>query len=236
MGDSPRLVLAKALAARLRRREGPNLVAVGLYGSVAYGGERAHSDVDLLVLVRRPTGRPGARVHGDFLVTFNEMTAAAAWAEVSGASPRLPEILSGWRAMRPLYDPRGVLRRCMARARRVPRSQFRRAAREGLFETYEDLGKVRDAVDSRDRAKAREMAIWFTGGAAQVLCLLRRHAIPTGEELFVEVRRLGRTGVEIAELRYANLSIARSSHLAETIWASLLHEARRQRIAVRQLR
>lgn len=235
MPDTPRLALANRLAAELRERERSNLVAVGVYGSVAYGNERAHSDVDLLVVVRQRTGRPRARVHGGFLVTFNEMTPAEAWAEVSGPSPKLAEILSGWRAMRPLYDPSRLLHRCIARGRRAPPSQFRRAAREGLFETYEDLGKVRDAVDSRDRVKLREMAIWFTGGAAALLCALRRHPIPTGEDLFVDVQRLGRTGRDIAALRYGNPTVAESSRLAESIWSSLRREARRQGIAVDRL-
>lgn len=233
--DSPRLVLAKRLAAELRAREGANLVAVGVYGSVAYGTERAHSDVDLLVVVRRRTGRPCARVRGGFLVTFNEMTPAEAWDEVSGAHPGLAEILSGWRAMRPLHDPSGVLRRCIVRARHVPPSQFRRAAREGLFDTYEDLGKIRDAADARDRAKLREMAIWYTGGAASLLCALSRHPIPTGEELFVEVRRLGRTGGDILTLRYGNLGISEASRLSEAIWTSLRRKARRQGISVDRL-
>ncbi len=235
MPDTPRLALARRLAAELREKEGSNLVAVGVYGSVAYGNERRHSDVDLLVVVRRRTDRPRARVRAGFLVTFNEMTPKEAWAEVSGLSPKLAEILSGWRAMRPLYDPSRVLRRCIARGRRVPPSQFRRAAREGLFETYEDLGKVRDAVESRDRAKLREMVIWFTGGAAALLCVLERHAIPTGEELFVEVQRLGRTGRDIAALRYGNPTIKESSRLAEAIWSSLRIKARRQGIAVDRL-
>lgn len=232
MVDTPRLALAKRLAAQLRAHEGAKLVAVGVYGSVAYGNERTHSDVDLLVLVRRRTKRARARVRGRFLVTFNEMTPADAWGEVSGASPKLAEILSGWRTMRPLYDPTGLLRRCIARAGRVPRAQFRAAAREGLFETYEDLGKVRDAVEARDRAKLREMAIWYTGGAGAALCALRRHPIPTGEELFIEVQRLGRTGRDVAALRYGNPSIPEASRLAETIWASLRSMARRQGIAV----
>lgn len=232
MGDSPRLALAKRLADRLRGREGPNLVAVGVYGSVATGHERTHSDVDLLVVVRRHTRRPWARVHGGFLVTFNEMTPAEAWGEVSGASPRLAEILSGWRAMTPLHDPSGVLRRCSARANRVPRSQLLGAAREGFFDTYEDLGKVRDAVESRERAKLREMAIWFTGGAAGLLCLLEEHPIPTGEDLFVEVQRLGRTGRDIAALRYGNPTIVEASRLAEGIWAALRRKARRRGVDV----
>src|SRR5439155_8401695 len=54
MAPSRRLELAKALANELKERQGRNLVAVGVYGSVARGEERAHSDVDVLVIVRRP--------------------------------------------------------------------------------------------------------------------------------------------------------------------------------------
>jgi nucleotidyltransferase-like protein len=233
--DSPRLALAKRLAAELRTLERTNLVAVGVYGSVAYGNERPHSDVDLLVVVRRRTRRPWARVRRGFLVTFNEMTPGEAWDEVSGAHLTLAEILSGWKAMRPLHDPSGLLRRCIARARHVPRSQFRRAAREGLFAVYEDLGKVRDALESRDRAKLREMAIWYTGGAAALLCLLDRHPIPTGEELLLEVQRLGTTGKDLARLRYGDLSIDEAARLTEATWAAIRRRARRQRIAVDRL-
>ncbi len=232
---SVRLRLANRLATDLRRREGANLVAVGVYGSVACGRERTHSDVDLLVVVRRRTRRPRARVLGGFLVTFNEMTPADAWEEVSGTRLELAEILGGWRGMRALYDPAGLLQRCATRAKRVPRSQFRRAAREGLFAVYEDLGKVRDAAEAGDRRKLREMAIWFTGGAAALLCLLERHPLLTGKELFIEVRELGPTGLDIVALRYGNPSVVESSRLVEAIWGALRRKARRQRIPVDRL-
>jgi len=45
MVASRRLELAEILAAELRRQEGRNLVAVGVYGSVARDEERAHSGV-----------------------------------------------------------------------------------------------------------------------------------------------------------------------------------------------
>ncbi len=235
MADSPRLALAKRLAAGLRARERANLVAVGVYGSVACGNEHAHSDVDLLVVVRQRTRRPRARVRGGFLVTFNEMTVAEAWDEVSGAHLALAEIVSGWRAMRPLYDPSGVLRRCIARARRIPRPQFVRAAREGLYDVYEDLSKVRDAIESRDAPKLREMAIWYTGGAAALLCILKEHPIPTGEDLLIEAQRLGPTGRDLAALRYENLSAAAAARLTERTWASLRRMARRRGITVDQV-
>ena len=236
MARSPRLALAQALASEMRRREGRNLVAVAVYGSVAHGMERPHSDVDMLLVVRRRTRRPWARMRSGFLVTIKEMTPSEVWDEVAGANLNLAEILGGWRAMRPLYDPKGFVRRSMARANRVSPVQFRRAARDGLLTVYEDLGKLRDAIEEGDRAKMREMAIWFTRGAAALLCLLECHALSTGQELFVEVQRFGRTGREIAALRYRNPSIAETSRLAESIWRALCRDAHRQGLRVSHVR
>ena len=58
--------LAKTIAVDLQRREGRNLVAVGVYGSVARGEERHHSDVDLLVVVRRKRRKFREARQGEF--------------------------------------------------------------------------------------------------------------------------------------------------------------------------
>lgn len=235
MVSTPRLSLAQQLAEEWRRREGRNLLAVAVYGSVASGTERAHSDIDLLVLVRRPTGRPGAAVRRGFLVTVREMTRVEAWDEVRGFHLALPEILGGWRSMRPLYDPTGLVARLAEMSQPVRASQFREAARRCFPSVYEDLGKLRDAIEVRDRARMREMAIWFTGGAAWLALLLDRHVVASGKEMFVEVRRIRGVGPAITSLRYHALSFAATSRLAEFVWSALRRKAARQRIPVDRL-
>lgn len=234
--DSVRLVLAKRIVAEIRKREGRNLVAAAVYGSAAYGRERRHSDLDLIVLVRRARTIPKYRVHEGVLVSTSVCTPDEAREQITGANPDLPEVLSGWRSARPLHDPYAVLRRLIARAHRVPASQWRRSARAGLLATYEDFGKLRDAAEAEDLEKMREMAIWFTGGAAAVLLCLRQHTVPTGQEMFVEVRRIGELGRAIVRLRYRNLSINEAGRLADSIWAGLLRGASRQEVRVVDLR
>ncbi|TLZ92546.1 MAG: nucleotidyltransferase domain-containing protein [Methanobacteriota archaeon] len=73
-----RLELAKTIAADLRRQEGRNLVAVGVYGSVARGDERYHSDIDLLVIVRRKRRRIQHRIRDGILVTASTRAAVTA--------------------------------------------------------------------------------------------------------------------------------------------------------------
>ncbi len=235
MGDSPRLALAKRLAADLRRRQGANLVAVGVYGSVARRAERPHSDLDLLVVVRKRRPSLGIRMLDGVLVTILQETAAEARDEVTGSRADLNEALGGWRSMRALYDPTGLLRRLRARADRPRPDQLRRAARRALLETYEDLGKLRDAVAAGDGEEAREMAIWFTGGAMGAWFDLHGHVLRTGRRAFIELRGSGRVGQDIRSLRYASHSPSETLRIAEGVWSALRRAARRRGVRAEDL-
>lgn len=233
--DSPRLALAKRITAELRRCEGSNLVAVGVYGSVARRTERRFSDLDLLVVVRTKRPSLGIQIREGILITILQCTPREARDEVFGSRADLNGVLGGWRSMEPLYDPRRLLRALRAHAAHPSRTQFRDAARRALLETYEDLGKLRNAVAAGDRDEAREMAVWFTGGAMGALFDLEGHVLPTGRRAFSEVRQWGRLGADIRSLRYDSHSLQVTSKLADRIWASLLRRARRQGLPVEDL-
>lgn len=234
--ESPRLGLARRTAVILEGRLGRDLLATGVTGSVARGTDRRHSDVDLVFLVRRRVAWPRFQVREGSLVTFLQETREEAWGEVCGAHLGLPEALAGWRSMCPLYDPTGLLRRLIARARRTTPAQFRGAARLEILGAFEDLGKIRNAVDARDPGAAREFAIWYTGGAALALLDLRRRVPASDGSIFAETAGLGPLGRGLCRLRYGPLSVSETAELAERTWAGLLREARRQGIPVRDLR
>lgn len=232
MVESPRLILTRNILDELKVREARNLVAFGVFGSVARGQDRRHSDLDLLVVLRRKRGTPRVELRQGVLVTYLRLTPDEARAEVYSAEPDLSGRLEGWRSLRPLYDPDGFLRRLRARARRPPMSQFREAAHRGLLGAYEDLGKLRNAAEAKDSDEMREMAILFSGTAADALFSLERFVSPIHRREFVDVRRFGRTGRSICALRYGNVSIAQRWKLAESVWKSLTRRARRQGIDV----
>jgi len=232
MVESPRLILARNILDELKLREARNLVAFGVFGSVAQGKDRRHSDLDLLVVLRRKRGTPRVELRQGVLVTYLPLTPDEARAEVLGAEPDLSGRLGGWRSLRPLHDPHGLLRRLRARAHRPPMSQFREAARRGLLGAYEDLGKLRNAAEAKDPDEMREMAIWFSGAAADILFCLERFVPLIHRREFVDVRRFGRTGRSICALRYENVSIAQRRKLAESVWNSLTRKATRQGIDV----
>src|SRR2546422_3269353 len=88
-----RLELARTVTAQLRRREGHNLMAVGLYRSVSRGENRAHSDIDLVLLGR--SGKTGLQMlmRNGVLVSLLRLTRDGAADEVRGHSWNLPEAL-----------------------------------------------------------------------------------------------------------------------------------------------
>ena len=232
MAATRRLALAKSIAADLQRQEGRNLVAVGVYGSVARGEERRHSDVDMLVVVRHKKGRIRHTMRAGTLVTILQQTPAEARSEVTGPHPGLNAALGGWRSLRPLYDPSGLLRRLRAQARRPSVRAFRTAARLHFVETYEDLGKLWDAIEEGDADEAREMAIWFSGAAMGTLFDLEAHVLRTGRRAFVEIRRYQKLGAAVRRLRYDPLSLPESLRLSEYVWSELLDRAAAKGVAL----
>ncbi len=226
------MALARRIAGELREREGRNLIAIGVYGSVARGRDREHSDIDLYVLVRRKRAWMGHVLRDGYLVTISQHTPEEGRAEVTGPGPWLCEKLGGWRSMRPLDDPSRLLARLTARAGRPTAAQFHGAARKDLVEVFEDYGKVLNAVAAGDALDAREMSLWFTGGAASALLDIEGRTIGTDHEIAPEVRRSGATGREILRLRYATLSLRETERLARRIWADLIARAGRSGVRV----
>ncbi len=149
---------------------------------------------------------------------------------MTGSGPWLCEKLGGWRSMRPLRDPTGLLTRLEARARRPTAAQFRGAARKDLLDAYEDYGKVLNAVAAGDAEDAREMSLWFTGAAGGALLDIDGRVIGTDHEIASEVRRCGGIGRDILRLRYRTLSLRETGRLARRIWAGLLRRAARRRV------
>ena len=219
-----RLAIAKAIARELREREGSNLVAVGVYGSVARGEDRRFSDLDLLVVTRRR--RRGIR-HGlrdGVLVTIHQVTPEEARREVT-EGPWLNGPRSGWRETQALYDPARLIAGLRAIARRPSIEAFRESARRDLVETLEDYGKVKNAIASGEFEDAREMVVWFTGSAAGALLDMEARVPRVHGRYFMEVRRLGRVGTNIWRLRYDARTIGAIARLTDLVWAGLLERA-----------
>jgi len=224
--------LARTIARELRQREGRNLVAVGVYGSVARGRDREFSDIDILVVVRKKRAWIRNGIRDGVLVTFHQLTTAGAREEATGCGPWLNGPLAGWRETRALDDPTRLIARLRARAWRPRASQFRESARRDLLELFERYGKVRNAIAARDFEEARETAAYFTDGAAGTLLDLEARIPAPHRRYFIAVARLGSLGASIWRLRYEAPTLSAIAHLTEQVWTALLEKARKQGIRI----
>src|SRR5206468_3476644 len=165
---------------------------------------RRHSDIDLLVVVRRKSPRIHHEVRDRIVATILQQTVEDAKSEVTGSRLDLNAILGGWTSLKPLYDPTGILQRLRARARRASPRQFREAAFWACLEVYEDVGKLWNAIEAGDVDEAREMAIWFTNAAAGALLDLHARVLKTGRRGIVEASRFGKIGAAVRRLPMRN--------------------------------
>ncbi len=226
------MALSRRIARELRHQEGRNLVAVGVFGSVARGEDRGFSDIDLLVVVRKKRARLRHHMREGTLVTVLQETPADARREVLGSGPWLNDSMAGWRSMRALYDPTRLIAKLRHHARNPPAAQFRESAKNALLEAYEDYGKLRNAIAAGDREEAREMALWFTSAAMGFTLDLEGHVLSTGRRAFIEVGRHGALGRAIRRLRYGRLSLREIERLSDWMWAEVLRRARRKGVEV----
>ncbi len=223
--------LARTIARELRERERSNLVAVGVFGSVARGEDRAFSDVDLLVITRKVRRGIRSSIREGVFVSIHQLTPGDARREAT-EGPWLNGPLTGWRETRALYDPAGFIARTRALALRPTAAAFRESARRDLIATVEDYGKVRNAVAAGDLEEAREMALWFTGSAMGSLLDIEGRVPRIHRREFQEVRRLGGVGRDVWRLRYDARTLAEIDRLSRRVWTGLLARARKRGVRI----
>ena len=209
---------ATRVVQELRHRLGDDLRAAGLRGSIARGTAERYSDIDFLLIVKKPTSRASGlrnghvslldRISDNTYCSFNVETWRSAIDQVTRPDSELPELLGGFTKILAVYDPERLFPRLEARARRVPASVFARSAEKALLHSYEDFCRVKNAYLIRDEVVLRDNVLGVTHSAALVVASINRTPFVSDREIFRahrKFRKLPRSYDRIELLRYGNL-------------------------------
>ncbi len=161
---NPRWAVAERITDALRRRWGIDLQAVGVHGALAHGDDTDASDVDIVVVTKRPqTGpRPGTRRIDGVIVDVGVISADEYLRHARTLTTSWPITADQYMTTKPLHDPDAWLARLrdthIARLAEAEGHVFAALAREAWC-------RAKSA-----QWRAQRMAEWFeTESAMQVL-------------------------------------------------------------------
>jgi kanamycin nucleotidyltransferase len=195
MDRSRRLDLAREIAAQIQDHYRDirdvivdDVLAIGVYGSLARGTDGPYSDIEMHCVVR-----------GSGVDVCHEWSAGAWKAEVDVYSEDVvlewaSEVDVDWSLTHGactnvwvLYDPTGFFSRLRDAALSHPDEVFQRVIRDVIVgEIYERIGKVRNARAAKDDTCLPFLAVDLAKCGACLLGLAHRHLYTTSTHMFEE--------------------------------------------------
>jgi Nucleotidyltransferase domain len=160
---NPRWTVAEQVAAAARRRFPAEVLAIGVYGSMAHGDDTDASDIDLVVVTYRPGGGPqpiARRVDG-LLVDLSVIGAEDYLRHARTLSTSWPLAADRYLTTKPLFDPNGWLGKLrdvhLGRLADARGTEFAALAREAWCRA------------ASAHARAARLAEWYDTDAAMLV-------------------------------------------------------------------
>jgi len=195
MDRSRRLDLARQIAAQIQGHYRDirdvivdDVLAIGVYGSLARGTDGPYSDIEMHCVVR-----------GSGVDVCHEWSAGAWKAEVDVYSEDVvlewaseldvdwPVTHGAYTNVWALYDPTGFFSRLRDAALSHPDEVFQRVIRDVIVgEIYERIGKIRNARATNNEACLPFLAVELAKCGACLLGLAHRHLYTTSTRMFEE--------------------------------------------------
>lgn len=180
------------IAGLLRRHYGADLLALGVYGSLARSSDLPYSDIEMHCILQ-----------GDNLDTSFEWSTGAWKAEVDVYSPDVilrtaAEVDGDWsithsqfKGVWALHDPTDLFPRLEALALSQPQASFDQAIREIIVgDIYELVGKARNTRISQDCSSLPFYTLLLAHDAARLVGLANRHLFTSSYTIFTETLSL----------------------------------------------
>ena len=196
MERARRLALAREIAAQFQRHYGDQVLAIGVYGSLARGTDGPYSDSEMHCVLR---GSGIERCFEWAAGPFDELRAGSWKAEVDVYSE---DVLLRWASqvdgdwslthrvctdVWALYDPTGFFPRLRDVTLSQPAPVFEQVLHDVIVgELYELVGKIRNLRAAQSDASLPYLAVKFAEYGALLVGLANRHLYSTSTCMFEE--------------------------------------------------
>ncbi|GAA1818700.1 hypothetical protein GCM10009682_44230 [Luedemannella flava] len=200
---NPRWEVAEQVAEVVRRRYGSEIRAIGIHGSLAHGEDAAGTDVDLVVITRRPgTGpRPATRRIGGVIVDLVSISGDEYLAHARTLTTSWPLAADQYLTTAAILDPDnwyGLLRDThLGRLAGADPAEFATLAREAWCRAAAATDKARQLAEWYDTDSAMLVLGEARLGAAMVEGLLSRTYFRNSADA---VRRTGLAAEDVLTL------------------------------------
>ncbi len=222
-----KLRVAKRIVRELKSQLGEDLLAVGVCGSVARGTAERYSDIDHLIIIKRPHPEmPLYKILENTYCSLFYETPQSIDAQLHSANHELSEILGGLTKILPLYDPRKILLKIEAEAQRIPVGIFHKSAELALLHSYEDFCRTKNAYLAGDEIVLKDNVYAVTGSAANIVAALNQRYFVSDREIFKahrSFRKLPRDYDRIELLRYGGLGGEKLFQTFLSFYLDLVH-------------
>lgn len=184
--------LAQRIAEEARRSRA-DVLAVGLYGSLARDEDGPYSDIEILCVLGS-SGEDYTRegIVGPAKVEVNFLSQDELFARAAEVPPEWSLTHGAYVYTRPLYDPQRIFPRLREAVRSPPEEAFRQAMQALIVEElYELMGKVRNARHWGAREELPFLAVHLAFHGALLVGLANRHLYRSASKMLADSLRLG---------------------------------------------
>ena len=167
MERKERLKIAKELSKRILEAHKENILAIGVYGSMARKEDQKYSDIDMIIITKKEGKEEGKFfLHSGMSIEYEFVTKKEAIENIKNVNrdwPDWPQEATMYTNPLPLYDPNKTFKKFKTIVGGLNPGEFNKAAERALLILYEETCKVKNAELIKDKVNlltfAREAAL-----------------------------------------------------------------------------
>ncbi len=171
-----RLRFARDFHRRIKDMFSENLVAVGIYGSVARHKDQPYSDLEMLAILKKPYPHHAFEgIYRGLKYEVNFYTRAEMRKEISTIDIDWPVKVGQYLKVLPIYDPRNVFDNIAREYEKIIKKDFKPYIAEAFYcDVFELFSKFFNAREKREHKSVRYLAFMICDSVSKLLGLINK--------------------------------------------------------------